>query len=170
MRLTHFSQHQGVRLELAKPRDAEAIAILSRDLIEYGLGWSWTPDRVRKHIHLTCSMVVVARAEHRVQGFAITRFLDKTAHLDLLAVSESYQRKGIGQDLVNFVKSSATSIGIPVIFLELRETNEKGLAFYQALGYQEIKRIPGYYRGRETAVRMAAATGCQGGEVLFSLD
>ena len=160
MYLTRFSQHQGVKLELGKPEDAETIAFLSRDLIEDGLGWSWTPARVSKHICLTSSMVVVARAEQKVQGFTITRFLDKTAHLDLLAVSESYQRKGIGQDLVTFVKSSAAAIGIPVIFLELRETNEEGLAFYHALGYREIKRIPGYYRGRETAIRMAATTGC----------
>ena len=160
MHLMHFTQQHGVKLELAKPEDAEAIAILSRDLIEYGLGWSWTPARVSKHIQLTSSMVVVARGEQKVEGFSITRFLDKTAHLDLLAVSETYQRKGIGQDLVSFLKSSAAAIGIPIIFLELRETNEEGLAFYHALGYQEIKRIPGYYRGQETAIRMAAATGC----------
>ena len=38
MDLIHFTQAEGVRLELAKMKDAPTIAALSRELIEYGLG------------------------------------------------------------------------------------------------------------------------------------
>lgn len=134
--------------------DAPSIADLSRELIEYGLGWSWTPARVEKHIRHANSMVVVARQEKSVRGFAIIQFMEKTAHLNLLAVDSSSQRKGLGRDLVRFVEQSAATVGIGSIFLELREINEEGLVFYQSLGYQEVKRIPRYYRGKETAIRM----------------
>ena len=37
-------------LRLARPAEAPAIARLSRDLIEYGLRWRWTPLRVAASI------------------------------------------------------------------------------------------------------------------------
>jgi ribosomal-protein-alanine N-acetyltransferase len=35
------------QIRLARPSDAQAIAEMSRDLIEHGLGWRWTPSRIR---------------------------------------------------------------------------------------------------------------------------
>ena len=37
-----------ITLRLAHRSDAQAIATLSRDLIERGLGWSWTARRVMR--------------------------------------------------------------------------------------------------------------------------
>ena len=42
-----------------------------------------------------------------------------------------------------------------IIGLELRATNEAAFAFYSALGYRELGRVPGYYQGVEPAIRMA---------------
>ena len=38
----------GVQLRLAQPGDAMEIALMSRDLIEHGLAWSWTRTRVAR--------------------------------------------------------------------------------------------------------------------------
>lgn len=154
MYLTHFTQADGIRLELAKLEDAESIALLSRELIEYDLGWSWTPKRVERHIQHPDSMVVVARDQEFVVGFALMQLMEHTAHLNLLAVQTSLQRQGVGRDLVKFVEQSAATAGIRSIFLELREINEAAFLFYQTLGYRELKRVPRYYRGKETAIRM----------------
>ncbi len=48
-------------LALAHVGDAAEIAEMSRVLIEQGLSWSWTPDRVRHFISGADSSVVVAR-------------------------------------------------------------------------------------------------------------
>jgi len=40
------------------------------------------------------------------------------------------------------------------VHVELREHNEHAYAFYRALGFSETLRLAGYYRGRETAIRM----------------
>ena len=154
MYLIHFTNTEGIQLELAKPKDAKVIGVMSRDLIEYGLGWSWTPARVYRHIQSANSMVLVARAEQTVRGFAILQMMGKHANLSLLAVDPSFQGQGIGRDLVKFVEQAIATAGIATIFLELREINEEALTFYQSLGYREIGRIPHYYRGRETAIRM----------------
>ena len=51
---------------LARCEDAEEIAKMSRDSIEGGLTWSWTPTRVRRSILSRDSSVVVARRDGRV--------------------------------------------------------------------------------------------------------
>jgi len=48
-------------LALARASDAREIAEMSRDLIEEGLTWSWTPARVQHFIMGAESSVVVAR-------------------------------------------------------------------------------------------------------------
>src|ERR1700687_2758254 len=48
-------------LALARASDAREIAEMSRDLIEQGLTWSWTPARVQHFIMGAESSVVVAR-------------------------------------------------------------------------------------------------------------
>ncbi len=154
MYLDDFTISEGIKLELATLKDAKAIAILSRDLIEAGLGWTWTPARVSKHIRSSQSLVLVVRAQKQVVGFAIMHFSQTEAHLDLLAVSPLYQRCGIGRHLVLFLERSAEVIGVPIIDLEVRINNRNARAFYRTLGYREIKVIPRYYRGREPAMRM----------------
>jgi len=50
-------------LALARASDAREIAEMSRDLIEQGLTWSWTPARVQHFISGAESSVVVARRQ-----------------------------------------------------------------------------------------------------------
>ncbi|HSY96588.1 MAG TPA: hypothetical protein VK793_13290, partial [Steroidobacteraceae bacterium] len=58
-------------LGLARAGDAREIAEMSRDLIEKGLTWSWTPARVQHFISGAESSVVVARRERHLAAFAI---------------------------------------------------------------------------------------------------
>src|SRR5258705_6236724 len=52
-------------MALARASDAREIAEMSRDLIEEGLTWSWTPARVQHFIMGAESSVVVARRAAR---------------------------------------------------------------------------------------------------------
>ena len=81
-------------LSLAHYPDALEIAEMSRDLIEHGLAWSWTPARVRRAILGRDSCVLVARRERKIAGFAIMHFGDEVAHLNLLAVASSIAVRG----------------------------------------------------------------------------
>src|SRR5262245_36055618 len=46
----HLMKSFELSLQLARPADATSIAKLSRDLIENGLQWRWTPRRVAASI------------------------------------------------------------------------------------------------------------------------
>lgn len=143
-----------IALRLAQSRDATTIAHMSKRLIEVGLPWSWTPERVAKHIRHSDSVVLTARAREELAGFAIMRFSDTTAHLDLLAVDPRCQRLGIGRRLVQWLEETAITAGTFVITLEVRAENVAARWFYRRLGYREVRCIAGYYCRVENAVQM----------------
>jgi len=142
-------------LGLAVPEDAGQIASMSRDLIESGLCWSWTPPRVKRHIQDRDCSVVVARAAHRLAGFAIMRFAQESAHLNLLAVQPEWQRQGCGRRLIEWLLASADVAGIRCVNLELRSGNAVARRFYDRLGFQVAGERPRYYEGVESATTMS---------------
>ena len=142
-------------LGLARAFDAREIAEMSRDLIERGLTWAWTPARVQHYICGSESSVIVARRERRIAAFAIMHFGEESAHLNLLAVSPEHRRQGLGRQLVTWLTSTAIEAGIFHINLELRANNEAARAFYERLGFGQLGVVQGYYQGREAALRMS---------------
>jgi ribosomal-protein-alanine N-acetyltransferase len=58
-------------LQLATARDVPIIAAMSRELIETGLGWSWTRARVGRALAAADTNVLVARLARRVVGFGV---------------------------------------------------------------------------------------------------
>jgi ribosomal-protein-alanine acetyltransferase len=128
---------------------------MSRDLIEVGLDWSWTPSRVVTQLRRRDTTVLTARIEGRVIGFAIMQFFDEEAHLNLLAVAPAYRRLGIGRRLIEWLEESARVAGTFIVYLEVRAANQAARAFYRKLRYQEITYISRYYCAREPAIRMA---------------
>jgi ribosomal-protein-alanine N-acetyltransferase len=149
-----------VELRLASSGDVPRLAAMSRDLVELGLGWSWIPSRIARHVRAPESVVLVAQDGATIVAFAIMRFEIEDAHLDLLAVKPAYRRAGIGRKLIAWLEESALVAGISVIYLEVRDGNEVARAFYEKLGYRRIKHLPGYYGGREAAIRMARDLWC----------
>jgi ribosomal-protein-alanine N-acetyltransferase len=144
-----------IRYRLANTADAPEIAQMSRTLIEAGLGWSWTRQRVESAIRASETLVLAATLEESIAGFGIMDFGDEAAHLSLFAVREDLQRQGIGTGMFEWLRRSALTAGIAVVRLELRARNLHAQSFYRSLGFEQTGRTPGYYRGKEHALRMA---------------
>jgi [ribosomal protein S18]-alanine N-acetyltransferase len=149
-----FTKGHSVELKLARLADAQRIALMSRDLVEAGLRWSWTSVRVAQHIRGRDSDVLTAWAEQQLIGFAIMEFFAEHAHLNLLAVDPRYRHAGVGRQLIAWLEETARVGGIFFVTLEVRAGNGGAQAFYRTLGYRETKLIPRYYGGRETAICM----------------
>jgi len=140
-------------VRLARNSDAAAIARMSRDYIESGLGWSWRTQRVLGAIRDPNTLVIVA-GEDSVQGFCITQFAEEIGHLSLLAVDAKFRRRGIARRLYHWMVASARVAGLATIHVEMRTTNLQARAFYRAQGFEDAGLVPGYYRGLESALRM----------------
>jgi [ribosomal protein S18]-alanine N-acetyltransferase len=160
---------RAITVRPAEPRDAQAIAMMSRDFIESGLGWKYDAARVMRAIRDRETLAVVAcesgksaassgGARGAIIGFAIMEFGDERAHLVLLAVRPSHRRLGIGQRLLEWLLESARCAGMASIHLELRTSNDAARRFYRAMGFYETVLVPGYYRSgegrKEGALRM----------------
>lgn len=151
-----------VKIRLAEPRDAQAIAEMSRDHIESGLGWRYDAARVLRSLRSRETTVLIAgerktyvALERPVPvAFAIMDFGDERAHLVLLAVRPSHRRRGIGRLMLDWLLESARAAGMASVHLELRADNQAARRFYRALGFSETVLVPRYYDGREAAMRM----------------
>ena len=159
---------RAITIRIAETRDAQAIAMMSRDFVESGLGWKYDAPRVLRAIRDRETLTVVAcengkgagssAARGALAGFAIMEFGDERAHLVLLAVRPSHRRLGIGQRLLEWLLESARCAGMASIHLELRANNDAARRFYRAMSFYETVLVPGYYRSgegrKEGALRM----------------
>ena len=142
------------RLVPARMADAAWLAAMSHEFVEAGLKPTWGVARIGWHVCDPESVVLTARLGRQLAGFAIMRYADDTAHLNLLAVAPAHRRRGIARGLVVWLEETALTAGAFLVGLELRAGNEAARAFYRALGYRELGQIPGYYQGVESAIRM----------------
>jgi ribosomal-protein-alanine N-acetyltransferase len=141
-------------IRLAIPGDARAIARLSRDFIEHGLGWSYTEARVLRAIQRRTANVAVMHERGCLLGFGIMEYGDTTAHLVLLGVQPTQRRRGLGRHLLEWLEKCAVTAGIERVRVEARADNPTGVSFYRRQGYVVLESVPRYYQGVLDAVRL----------------
>ena len=142
-------------IEFARLSDVAEISQISRDEVEYGLGWDYTSRKLARLINNSTKNVVVARIDETLVGFGIMTYRKDQANLDLLAVKDGFRRKKVGTQIVLWLEKVAVTSGIFNIFVQLRERNTGALRFYEGLGFQKLDEIRGFYKGVENGVVMA---------------
>lgn len=141
-------------IRLARQREAEALANMSRQLIEHGLPWRWRTGRIHHAIRSPDTSVVVAEVDKQLAGFALMNFDETRAHLSLLAVKETYQGAGVARSLMNWLLDSCRVAGISRVTLEVRTNNHQAISFYTSMGFTKTGIKRGYYERREDASSM----------------
>jgi [ribosomal protein S18]-alanine N-acetyltransferase len=141
-------------IRFATLHDAESIAGMSRNYIEYGLAARWGYRQVAREIDDPNTNVVVAGEPGRVVGFGIMSYADDDAHLILLAVRRLSQRTGVGSAILLWLEAVARTAGAARIRLEARRDNAVALRFYAAHGYKGVSLKPGMYDGKVDGVRL----------------
>ncbi len=143
---------ENYEITLARSSDAARIAALSRDSIERGLSWSWTPQRVLRSLRDVATNTIVAREPGILAGFAIMKYRDDEAHLLLMAIHSARRRRGIASALLDWLEVTARVAGIASIRVEARDTNFAARQFYGKHGYMQVELLRGYYENRDDAV------------------
>lgn len=91
-------------------------------------------------------------------GFLAFRTIAAAAEMELLnlAVGPNWRRKGCASVLLNAALSECRNRGMKVVFLEVRESNTRAIAFYTKHGFERSGRRPNYYcNPSEAALTMA---------------
>jgi ribosomal-protein-alanine N-acetyltransferase len=84
----------------------------------------------------------------RPVGFALSRLLMDEAELLLLAVDPEWRKQGVASALIDRVAGIASTRGAHRLLLEVREGNP-AFCLYERMGFGQIGRRRGYYRGRD---------------------
>ncbi|MES9970644.1 MAG: GNAT family N-acetyltransferase [Candidatus Thiodiazotropha sp.] len=127
---------------------------MSKNDIEYGLGWRYTPERVAKLIRDSSKNVVVARTDAELVGFGIMTYYQDQSNLDLLAVKRNFRRMKIGSQIVRWLEEVALTAGAYNVFVQVRTRNSAAVGFYESLGYSALDEDKSYYNGVEAALLM----------------
>jgi ribosomal protein S18 acetylase RimI-like enzyme len=142
-------------IEFARPSDATEIGVMSKNEIEYGLGWKYIPEKIVMLIGDRSRNVVVARVGSSLAGFGIMTYYEDQANLDLLAVKQSFRRMRIGTQVVRWLEKAALTAGAFNIFVQVRSRNSGAIEFYESLGFLVLDEQRGYYKSIEAGLIMA---------------
>lgn len=101
---------------------------------------------------------LVATEEGAVVGYAIADVTTSggrdLGHLKDIAVHPKAQGRGVGRALLRRVLVSTAVGGANVVKLEVRQSNEVAQSLYDDVGFERVRRVPGYYDDGEDAYVM----------------
>ncbi len=112
---------------------------------------NWTEESYREALSWMGVVALVCEYERRITGFIIGRQVADEAEILNLAVALSARRKGEGGALLEMALAEFQARQVSRVFLEVRESNETGIAFYQKQGFSRTGRRLGYYRDPDEA-------------------
>lgn len=104
-------------------------------------------DELLKYDH---NQILVEEHNGELNGFIHLIVSKEQADIANIVVREDLRKQGIGKKLL---EKAIETLDLKEIFLEVRESNQVALNFYNHTGFKEIRRIKNYY-GNEDAIVM----------------
>ena len=146
--------HADATVQLASSEHAFEIAEMSRDYIEYGLGWGWTEHRIKKAIQNPETNAAVVLHEGHIAAFGIMSYEERHAHLQLLAVRPEHRRRGLASAVIAWLEAAARAAGSERILVECRCTNTPARCLYLDHGYHEKNIEVAMYRHLDDGIHL----------------
>jgi ribosomal-protein-alanine N-acetyltransferase len=137
---------------MLRTEDAGAVAEILRQSPQAVF---WPEASVKEVLEWKGSLGMAVETSGKVVGFLIGRQTIEEAEVLNLAVAPGSRRKGSGSALLQAAVERFQARGVNRVYLEVRESNRAGIAFYEKHGFLQAGRREAYYRDPiETAVIM----------------
>ena len=148
-----------------RPVDASHIT----DLIRIGEETNLSPWSAQSYLdemkNSDAVMLRLVAEDNSTIGFVVGRFVAggeieavTDGEVYNIAVIENEQRKGFGQLLFDAFSEKCRDKQVINVWLEVRESNHKALAFYEKNGFKRVQIRPSFYETpREHAILMKLA-------------
>jgi ribosomal-protein-alanine N-acetyltransferase len=130
------------------PADAAAVTEILKGSPEAS---QWTEWGFRELLGWRGVLALVREDDRKVIGFIIGRQVGGEAEILNAAVIVARRRKGEGGALLKAVMDEFRARRVSRVFLEVRESNQAGIAFYEKHGFSKTGRRAGYYRDPDEA-------------------
>jgi len=138
----------GTTIRAFVPADAAAVSEILRGSPEAS---QWTEWGFKELLGWRAVLALVSEEGRKVIGFIIGRQVGGEAEILNAAVIVTKRRKGEGGALLKAVIAEFRARQVSRVFLEVRESNEAGIAFYEKHGFSKTGRRVGYYRDPDEA-------------------
>jgi ribosomal-protein-alanine N-acetyltransferase len=139
------------KLSHGSAADLDAVMDVMDDSFDPAFGEAWTAPQCSGLLPVPGVWLTLARAGDEIIGFALARIIVDEAELLLLAVKKKWQRRGVGQQLLESFSATARRRGAERLHLEVRNGN-LAVKLYKQAGFSEVGRRRGYYSGRDGQV------------------
>src|SRR5258708_27861010 len=130
----------------------EADAAAATEILKASLeAAQWTEWGFKELLHWDGVLALVSEEERKLCGFVVGRQVGEDAEILNLAIIMAKRRKGEGSALLRAAIEEFRVRHVSRLFLEVRESNEGGIAFYGRHGFLKTRRRAAYYRHPEEA-------------------
>lgn len=148
---------------------ANDIADIKKIEIECGLS-SWTENDYLMETERTDSLFYTAKVDEEIVGFILARLItnNDNSHLSTFTHSEieiynigvktKFMGKSIGSNLLQKVFNVGENKQIKSFYLEVRESNNKALAFYKKHSFKIIGERKKFYQNPEENALLMSRT------------
>ena len=117
---------------------------------------AWTEQSVRDTFEQKQAFITVAEDAGKLIGYCIIYYVMDEAEIARIATRDAVRRKGVGKGLLNYTCSCCREKQIERLLLDVRESNEGAIAFYQNYGFQTDGMRKNFYEmPKEDAVLMS---------------
>ena len=97
---------------------------------------------------------LICEEKGEIAGYIGTTYCLDEAEITMIAVSESFRRKGVASVLLSSAEKVLSDLGVNRMLLEVRKSNEGAQACYRKNGYTFLAVRERYYRNTEDALIM----------------
>ncbi len=149
------------KLRKFTPDDLQAVIQINRETLPENYSDYFFMDLYERF----AETFIVAEDEGKIAGYIMCRVevglsnfglggLIRKGHVVSIAVLPHYRRKGVAQALMNTAMDGMRFYKAKQCYLEVRVTNDAGVALYKKLGFEVSRSVHGYYSDGEDAYVM----------------
>lgn len=116
----------------------------------------WTLDQWNELFSIPYYDFFYDSSEGILSSFALFSHIPGNSYVDLLKIGTcpSLERKGFAQVLLTNTLKEYKARAVDTVFLEVRLDNQKAIAFYVKMGFQEDNLLRAYYSDGADGLRM----------------
>lgn len=105
----------------------------------------WSRESMESEIRNTVARYMVVEEDGHVRGYAGTWIIIDEGHITNVAVHPDYRKHGYGHAVFGGMIRAAVDVGVKVMTLEVRVSNEAALALYRSFGFKKATIRHKYY-------------------------
>jgi [ribosomal protein S18]-alanine N-acetyltransferase len=133
-------------MELRSFRASDLDILVQIDQECFPVGISYSREELVRFISQPQARTWVAVEGDEVVGFLVAdRVTEQLGHIVTIDVVEACRGRGFGRRLMDAAEAWAKALNLRLMSLETAQDNHRAQQFYEARGYEKLKRLRHYY-------------------------